>query len=345
MKEKLLSILSIFLCFTIILSGCGNYTNEDVNALKLRNEQLQNSLQWYEDAYNNAMKENEMLSSQLKALQIEYGIDIPTNSPAPSEIVPSSTPASSTETTISESIIYSDNDVVITIHGYEEKSNTINISFLIENNSSLNLGFNAHAYAINGLMTGNNIYDMDCDVAAGKKANAILEIEKDFLTEHSILDVASVDVLFWAYDNDKYYKEFDTNQITIYTNHYNDTIHKQYSGTTIYDSNNIQIDYLSSSENKFTYCITNNSADYFSFDVENITVNDYTSSDLNFDLINIIVLNSCQAIFTVEINNQFLDLNNISEINKVEFTLNIRPLESYFSEWSTDMITTQITLN
>ena len=85
--------------------------------------------------------------------------------------------------------------------------NCWNIGILIENESSLNLGFNAHAYAVNGIMTRNNIYSMDCDVAAGKKATTELEIEDKFLEKYGIEHIKCIDVLFWVYDNDKLYKE------------------------------------------------------------------------------------------------------------------------------------------
>ncbi|MDE7323058.1 MAG: zinc ribbon domain-containing protein [Lachnospiraceae bacterium] len=44
--------------------------------------------------------------------------------------------------------IYNGNDVTISVQGYNSDKNYITISFLIENNSALNLGFNAHAYSV-----------------------------------------------------------------------------------------------------------------------------------------------------------------------------------------------------
>lgn len=256
----------------------------------------------------------------------------------------SSATATSDTTQIEENVIYNENGVIITVCGYEAKSSTINISFLIENNSSLNLGFNAHAYAVNGIMTQESIYAMDYDVAAGKKTTAVLEIRRSFLENNNIESVKTIDILFWAYDNDKYFKEFDTNQITLYTSQYTDDFSTIYAGTTIYDESGIKIDYLFNSGNEFTYCITNSTGNYFSFDIENISVNDFTSSDIDYDLMSIIVLDSCQAVYTIKINSEFMDLNNISNIEKIEYSLNVRPFEDYFSDWNTDMVLTQIVL-
>lgn len=69
-------------------------------------------------------------------------------------------------------------------------------------------------------MTKNNIYDMDCDVAKKKKANTKLEIDSSFLTNNNISEIKYIDILFWAYDNDKAFKEFDTGVIRIKTSVY-----------------------------------------------------------------------------------------------------------------------------
>ncbi|MBQ8278626.1 MAG: hypothetical protein IJZ23_02175 [Roseburia sp.] len=238
---------------------------------------------------------------------------------------------------IEESLIYEGNNVCIYVKGIERTDSGYDLSFYIENGSELNLGFNAHSYAINKINTGNNIYDMDCDVAAGKKANTKLSLSDYDLMNIGVSDIKSIDILFWAYDNDKYFKEFDTGQITINTNLYNDEFEKL-EGTTIYDSNGVKVDYINKSKNKYTYCITNSSGYYMDFDVENITINDFTSSDIDYDLIGVSVLNDCQALFVLEISNEFMTLNSISEIEKIEFSLKVCPLESHLDSWKTETI-------
>lgn len=157
---------------------------------------------------------------------------------------------------IEEQVIYEGNDVRITTKGISKNGNGWDIKLFIENNSDLNLGFNAHAYAINGIMTKNNIYDMDCDVAARKKTNTFLKLKESVLKAYDINEIKCVDVVFWAYDNDKSYKEFDTGQIEIRTNLYKGG-HDQIHGTNIFDSEGIKVDYLGRDGNKFDYVITN----------------------------------------------------------------------------------------
>lgn len=242
---------------------------------------------------------------------------------------------------IEKQIIYEENNVTMYVTGIEKVSNGYEVGIYIENNSTLNLGFNARAYAVNEIMTRNNIYSMNCDVAAGKKANAVIEIENIFLNEFDINEIKCIDILFWAYDNDKMYREFATNQIRILTNVYSEDLPK-ISGERIYEQNGISIDYLSNDKNKYTFCITNGTENYLDFDVKNISINDFTSSEWFLDLSNVIVLNSCQCIFEIEPSSEFLESNDIVDITKIDFTLNVRPLEDYFKDWNTDMISLEI---
>lgn len=249
-----------------------------------------------------------------------------------------STPSSSCGATIEEAIIYNEHDVIIKTMGCTEDASGFHVQIYIENNSDLNLGFNARAYAVNGIMTNNNIYDMDCNVVAGKKANTVLDIDQAILDYFEIDCVRKIDVLFWAYDNDKFFKAFDTNQITISTSLNND-VRDWYTGQLIYDNNDITVEYLGQYGNQFGYCVTNLTGSYFSCDIENLCINDYTSSDIQFDAIGVIVLNNCQSLLFITVSDDFLELNSIDEISNLEFNLKISPYESYENEWYTDTIT------
>lgn len=231
-------------------------------------------------------------------------------------------------------VIYEGNDVVISVMGIEQVWNGWDVKLLIENDSSLNLGFNAHAYAVNGIMTGNNIYDMDCDVAAGKKANTILTIKNSVLEEYGITEIRCIDALFWAYDNDKSYKEFDTGQIEIQTSLYEET-HDRFENVTLYNADGIRVDYMAKNPEaeEYAFAFTNTTGSHLDFDIDELTINDYTSSDLDFDLIDVAVLNDCQAIVIISLENEFLELNNITDIETIEFNISIRPLESYSEEY------------
>ena len=60
------------------------------------------------------------------------------------------------EVSFAEEKVYEGNNVVIYVTGSESSYDGTKINFRIENNSQLNLNFNAHSYGVNGIMTGNN---------------------------------------------------------------------------------------------------------------------------------------------------------------------------------------------
>lgn len=201
----------------------------------------------------------------------------------------------------------------------------------------MNLGFNAHSFAVNGIMTGDSIYSMDCDVAAGRKANTILTIKNTFLEENLIAYIKYIDILLWAYDNDKHFKEFESDEIRITMND-SEIIPDIIDGTNIYNKDGIKVDFISSADNSFKYVITNNTGNYFDFSVNNITVNEYTSSELDFDLNDVQVLNGCQKVFNIGLSKEFNDINDIQDISIIEFSLEIEPLGTYLDKFSSDVI-------
>lgn len=245
---------------------------------------------------------------------------------------------SDTGISISPETIYDDNNVLIQVTGYTPTSNGGEIEIYLENNSEFNYNFTAHSYAVNGIMTGNNIYDMYCSVSAGKKANTTINIDSDIINATG--DPQYITVLFWAYDDDKSMKSFETEPIVIKTNIY-DGSRTDITGETKYDTNGVKVDLLSTTPDCYTYVLTNSTGSYFDFDVDNISINDFTVSDTDFDLFNEEILNDCQLIFEVKLDKDFAELNNISSIDKLEFTLKIRPNGDYSNEWPTDIIVTE----
>lgn len=231
-----------------------------------------------------------------------------------------------------------DNEVKIDLSGISSQNG---ISFYAENKSNLNLGIMTHALAINGYMVGGDSYGFNSfDVAPGKKTNTTQELDMETISKYNIQSFDTMDVLFWAYDNDKSFKSFDTNQIHAELNTGSQNL-LDISGDTVYENNGIKIDYIEKLGNTYTYCLTNTSGNYVDFTVENLTVNDYTSSDVDYDLYDVICLNNCQILFDVTLDEEFLSTNGITDISSIEFSLNIQPLSDYEYEWKTDMISKQ----
>ncbi|MDO4445865.1 MAG: DUF4190 domain-containing protein [Bacillota bacterium] len=212
----------------------------------------------------------------------------------------------------------------------------------MENKSDLNLGIMAHSIAINGYMIGGNSYGFNAyDIVAGKKANGIERLDEEILEKYGIESFDTLDILFWAYDNDKSYKSFDTNQIHAEIKEGANNL-LNISGDNIYKNKGIQVDYIEKSDNTYTFCLTNTTGNYIDFTVEDLTINDYTSSDIDYDLMDVVVLNNCQILFDIIPDDDFLNTNGIKNITSLEFSLNIKPMSEYENEWKTDMIVKNI---
>lgn len=245
-------------------------------------------------------------------------------------------------------VLYEDNGIHVETKGLTGAPSTDTIGLYIENSSNLNLGVAPYAYAINGIMAGGDQYGVNsANVAPGKKANSTIELadswnNKDFFKDFQMNEVDSFDILLWAYDNDKSFKAFDSGQI-----------HADVTGTTLtsspvfdnaqnlYNQNGISVDFISSDGNSFTFCITNTTGQYFTYDVVSETYDDFTTSDKNYDLYNEYLLNNCKTLVTLTPTDDFLSLNGITDVSKVDFALTVRPLAEYASEYTTDLISYQ----
>ena len=241
-------------------------------------------------------------------------------------------------------VLYDGNGLHVEAKDLEKASENGKIGLYIENNSNLSLGVSSYAYAINGIMAGGDQDGFNSiDVAPGKKANATIDLVDDwednnFFKDYQIEDVSNFDILFWAYDNDKSYKSFDTGQIHVdVSGSENEESPIFANPLNIYDSNGIRVDFLSKHGNAFTFCISNNTGEYFTCDADNISYNDFTSSDTDYNLFNKYILDGCKLMVTLEPYSDFLEENEIKEVTKVDFSLKVRPLDDYSNEYSTDI--------
>lgn len=234
-------------------------------------------------------------------------------------------------------IIYNKNDVKIRTKGIETDSENVKLKIYIENKSNLNLGFNAHSFAVNGIMTNESIYYMDLDVPAGKKAQTTLDIKKAWLRKHNMKDIKNVDILFWAYDNDKHFKEFDTSCILLGSGK-----RKRLSGTSIYNGNDIIVKYVKTDGNKLYFSVLNKSKEFIDVSIENTSVNDWAYNKWILNAYNEQILPNCEKLFEIEIDDKFLADNSISKIKKFEFGFEVRYNDDYMNTVHTGSIVAKI---
>lgn len=247
-------------------------------------------------------------------------------------------PARIADIGIEEAVIYEGNGVIIKAVGAENHLLSKEIKVYIENNSDLNLSFNARAYGVNGIMTGNSVYSMRCDVAAGKKANTSIEIQNSFLDFYGIKEIKEISILFWAYDNAKSMKEFDSGQTFIYTTAAGDDNRLSVSGSPKLDQNGFQVEYLGEIKGQYYFVVKNRSGEYAAFDVKGQTYNDFTSSEMDLNNSGVIVLDGYDAVISLKPSKKFMEDNGIGSLDKIEFRLDVRPQEDYFRSFTTDVI-------
>lgn len=197
------------------------------------------------------------------------------NTAAPSQGVdhiPETSPAQSTEgigifnsgASITETVMYEENGVKITATGLSYSDYSVELELTIENNSDKNLsiisgsaGYSCNS--INGCMVDGGY--LNCDVAAGKKANDSIEFSYDSLMLYGINEIADMEIGFDISDDEYNHTYTGPKQITTTafdgydysTNHYQDTITSKaamntygyemvhFSKESLYDANGISL--------------------------------------------------------------------------------------------------------
>ena len=129
--------------------------------------------------------------------------------------------------TVNETVIYDENDVVITVMGMDYLNNAVEIKFKIENNSDKDLSFTAgtlgySANAINNYMTKTGY--MSCDVAAGGSEEDFIDIEYSELVMHGIDELSEIQVGIRVSDDD--FNDFITGPLQIKTSVYDESKYK-----------------------------------------------------------------------------------------------------------------------
>ena len=86
------------------------------------------------------------------------------------------------------------------------------------------------------------------------------------------------------------------------------------------------------------FAIRNDRKKYFDFDLENVSVNDWTQ-EANLIEYKTEVFPGCVAAYGIDFDQDKLAKDGIEQIKKVDFGLDIRPEGDYFSNFHTDPIT------
>ena len=240
--------------------------------------------------------------------------------------------------TVEDSVIYEGNDVIVELKSLE--GNTL--SFYIENNSSKNLSSSLHAYAVNGAMADNNMFDMYKSIAANSKTNITFEIPSVLESGYEVNEIRRLDFLIWFYDDDASFKAFDTGVLTVETSLYDGTL-AGCVGDELLDENGVSYTLLDKNQHNVVIGITNNTENYYTFSGKNVVINGYTlDTTYNLDLYDKMVFPNCSYAmlfdFDWDSDNDFKKNNGITVIENVTFNFDVRPNDDYFSEFSSSKV-------
>ena len=232
------------------------------------------------------------------------------------------------DVSIKEQIVYDENGVIIKITGIKDSK----VSFYIENNSDLNLSFNMHSYAVNSLMTNENIYTMDCGVVAHSKNTCELDVPEKFLKDNDIDVIKNLTLHIWAYNNDTYMKEFDCGSIVVDTSASDGTNSIQ-NGEILLEENGIKYELLKKQGNVYYIGLTNNNDVLCEFDIQNLVINDWTCDiSYDFDLMGLQILPNCQNILALDMTKHIQE-KGITETKYISFNLDVRRNADYFDNY------------
>lgn len=118
--------------------------------------------------------------------------------------------------TIEETVMIDENGVKITATGLKYTNYSVEVELNIENNSDNNLSFisGSAGYScnsVNGYMTNDGY--LNCEVAAGKKANDSISFSYDGLILYGITDISDIEIGFYTSDDDYNYTYYTPRQI------------------------------------------------------------------------------------------------------------------------------------
>lgn len=227
---------------------------------------------------------------------------------------------------LAEGSVYDDNGIVISYSSKAVEDGQTTIQMTYENNSGKNLSLMPRVVAVNGKVILWNYWGYgSVDVADGKK-----NIDEFTCGEESI---NSIDAEYSAF-NDDYKVEFTTGVFRA-----GDEAEPENVGTEIYADDAMKIAYVGREGNTFEFCLTNTSDLFYGFDVENISVNDFTIDDYdNFKLRYIGSLPNCQTNFSISLegdeNSELLSNYGIDSIDQIGFSIDVLVNDSEFDDAS-----------
>lgn len=226
-----------------------------------------------------------------------------------------------TPVAVEEQIIYNNDDIKVTVTGFDQDSSNVWLTVLAENNSDKDIILQSRKSSVNGYMCD---FIFSCDVAAGKKANDKIKISNHDLDKCGIGKITDIEFVLCIADN------------TFTNNTYSDTIHitrnlvepapQVYddSGDIAFENDSIKIvvkhmDVDSFGDASFWFYIENNSDSTVVIQSRNTSINGFMVNDA----LSCEVLPGKHAVDDISVWASELEKNSITDIEVLETSFHI----------------------
>ncbi len=189
---KRLSTIALALALTLSLSACGTFSDVSLQGSNAKSQST----------------EQITLTTNSETTDITSATD----SEKPTETLGKF----SQTATIEETVMVDEGGVKITATGVKYTNYSVEVELNIENNSDKDLSFMSGTAgyccnSVNGYMTNDGY--LNCEVAAGKKANDTISFSYDGLMLYGIREISDIEIGFYTSDDDYNYTYFAPQQI------------------------------------------------------------------------------------------------------------------------------------
>lgn len=221
---------------------------------------------------------------------------------------------------VEEQVIYDENNIKVTVTGFDQDSLFVWLNVLVENNSDKDIILQTRKSNVNGYMTD---FTFSCSVAAGKKANDKISMNNSDLERCGIDKITDIEFVLCITDD------------TFVNNSYSDTIHitrnlsepyeQKYddSGDVAFNDADVRIvtDGLNSDSvgSSFWFYIENNSDKPIIVQCRNTSINDFmVDGTMSCE-----ILPGKKAVDDIYVWASQLEENNITDIETLETSFHI----------------------
>lgn len=231
------------------------------------------------------------------------------------------------DVTIPETVWVDRNGFKVVIKSIQKSFSGYTLKVSIENNSNENMGISIDDIIINDCIFSSVFVE---SVAAGKKANAEIDISSSDLKRANIDTIGKIEIMSHLYNPDTYVTVDDCEPLTIQTSDFNSMGSRDDSGKVLYNENGFKVISKGITKNSFggdcvLLYIENNNSKTYGTSLEYIAVNGYMFSSMFANTI----YGGKYAVVELDIYSTLLEENNIDKIETVEFELSFYNSNTY----------------